>query len=104
MAAGEFVHGRIPALIIGAIKNAHEPMRIFAQHDLESTAAGRRLNLARVMFARGRDSIGIQDSAFQQIQPAEEFESAQREVTFREIGERKIESPKAALIREMMDG
>src|SRR6266566_1554378 len=79
-------------------------MRIFAQHTIQTMAASRRQDFAPVMFAYRCKPVGIEDTAFQKIQAAKKFDSAQREKALRQICERKIESPKTALVSHMMDG
>src|SRR6266496_3149713 len=79
-------------------------MRIFAQDPLEAAAAGWRQDFAAIMFAYGRDPVGIQNSAFEKIQAPEELDSIQGEKPLRQICKPEIESPKTALVSHMMNG
>src|SRR5438128_151236 len=79
-------------------------MRILAQYRIEAAAAGWRQDFAAIMFAYGRDPVGIQNSAFEKIQPSEELDSMQGEKPLRQICKPEIESPKTALIGHMMNG
>src|SRR6266487_3425683 len=78
-------------------------MRIFAQYPIEPVAAGWRQNFAPVMFAYGCDLIGVQNSAFEKIQPSEKFDPMQGKKSLRQISKPEIESPKTALISDMMN-
>src|SRR4030095_13937832 len=79
-------------------------MRIFAQYPIETAAAGWRQDFAPIMFAYGCDPIGIENSAFEKIQPPEELDSMQGEKLLRQICKPEIESPKTALVSNMMNG
>src|SRR5947207_6243605 len=79
-------------------------MRIFMQDPIEAAAAGWRQDFAAIMFAYGRDPVGIQNSAFEKIQPSEELDSMQREKPLRQICKAEIESPKTALVSHMVNG
>src|SRR5947207_9324253 len=79
-------------------------MRIFAQDPIKAVAAGWRQDFAAIMFAYGRDLIGIQNSAFEKIQPSEELDSIQGEKSLRQICKPEIEAPKTALVSHMMNG
>src|SRR6267378_451466 len=79
-------------------------MHIFAQYPIEPVAARWRQNFAPVMFANRCDLIGVQNSALQKIQSSEEFDSMQGKKSLRQIGKPEIESPKTALISDMMNG
>src|SRR5205823_205417 len=79
-------------------------MRIFAQDPIQAAAAGRRQDFAAIMFAYGRDPVGIQNSALEKIQPSEELDSIQGEKSLRQICKREIEAPKTALVSHMMNG
>jgi len=79
-------------------------MRIFAQYPIEPMAAGWRQNFTPVMFAYGCDLIGVQNSPLEKIQSSEEFDSMKGKKSLRQIGKPEIESPKTALIGDMMNG
>src|ERR1700687_3572272 len=79
-------------------------MRIFAQHTIKTAAAGWRENFTPVMFAYGCDLIGIQNSALKKIQAPKKFDPVQGKKPLRQVCEREIKSPKAALVRNVMDG
>src|ERR1044072_3775085 len=79
-------------------------MRIFAQYPIETAAAGWCQNFTSIVFAYGCDPVGIQNSAFEKIQPSEELDSMQGEKLFRQICKPKVESPEAALIGDVMNG
>src|SRR6266496_3594804 len=79
-------------------------MRIFAQYPIETAAAGWRQDFAPIILAYGCDPIGIQNSAFEKIQPSEELDSMQGEKPLRQICKPEIKSPKTALVSHMMDG
>src|SRR6266496_6064530 len=79
-------------------------MRIFAQSAIETTSAGWRQDFPPIMFAYCCDPIGIQNSAFKKIQPSEELDSMEGEKPLRQICKPEIESPKTALISDMMNG
>src|SRR4030095_14963704 len=79
-------------------------MRIFAQYPIEPVAARWRQNFAPVMFAYGCDLIGVQNSALEKIQPSEEFDPMEGKKSLWQISKSEIESPKTALISDMMDG
>src|SRR4029450_6115558 len=78
-------------------------MRIFAQYPIETAGAGWRQDFAAVMLAYSCDSVGIQNSAFEKIQPSEELDSMQGEKPLRQICKPEIESPKTALVSNMMN-
>src|SRR6266540_5384062 len=79
-------------------------MRIFAQYPIEHVAGGWRQNFTPVMFAYGCDLISVQNSALEKIQPPEEFNSMQGKKSLRQISKPEIESPKTALVSDMMNG
>src|SRR4029453_14674988 len=79
-------------------------MRIFAQYPIEAAAPGWRQDFAAIMFAYGRNPVGIQNSAFEKIQPSEELDSVQGEKRRRQICKLEIEPPKTALVSHMMNG
>src|SRR6266545_7680214 len=79
-------------------------MRIFAQYPIETAADGWRQDFAAVMLAYGCDPIGIQNSALKKIQPSEELDSMEGEKPLRQICKPEIESPKTALVSNMMNG
>src|SRR6266480_5203805 len=79
-------------------------MRVFTQDPIEAAAAGWRQDFVAIMFAYGRDPVGIQNSAFEKIQPSEELDSMQREKPLRQICKAEIESPKTALVSHMVNG
>ena len=81
----EAIRRRIPARIVRAIQNSGELVRVFAQHDIEPAAAFRRQHFAAKTLAHGRDLIGENDAALEQIHSPEELQAAQREVAFRKI-------------------
>src|SRR5581483_6470049 len=56
------------------------------------------------MLAYGRDPVGIQNSAFEKIQPSEELDPVQGEKPLRQICEPEIEAPKTSLVSDMMNG
>ena len=67
-------------------------------------AASRRQDFAPVMFAYRCKPVGIENSAFQEIQSPKKFDSPQREKPLRQICKPEIDSPKTALVSHMMDG
>src|SRR6266850_1299102 len=79
-------------------------MRVFAQYPIEPVAARWRQDFTPVMFANRCDLIGVQNSALEEIQASEEFHSMQGKKSLRQIGKPEIESPKAALVSDMMNG
>src|ERR1044072_2654858 len=56
------------------------------------------------MFADSCELIGVENTAFQEVQSPKEFDAVQREKGLRQICKRKIESPKTALVSDMMNG
>src|SRR5256885_13753337 len=79
-------------------------MSIFAQDPIQAATAGWRQDFAAIMFTYGRDPVGIQNSAFEKIQPSEELAAIQSEKSLRQICKPEIESPKPALVSHMMNG
>src|SRR5215510_6293264 len=79
-------------------------MLIFTQHPVETAAPGWCQDFAAIMLAYGCDPIGIQNSALEKIQPSEELDSMEREIPLRQICKPEIESPKTALVSNMMNG
>src|SRR5438045_9238048 len=79
-------------------------MRIFAQDPIQAAAAGRRQDFAAIMFAYGRDPVGIQNSAFEKIKAPEELDSIQGEKSLRQICTPEIKSPKTPSVSHMMNG
>src|SRR5262249_32353735 len=98
------VRRRIPAGIIDAVQNGTKEMRIFAQHTVETMAASRPQDFAPVMFAYRCKPVGIEDSAFQEVQASKKLDSVQGEKPLRQICKPEIDSPKTALVSHMMDG
>src|SRR5207244_6677828 len=85
-------------------QNGAQAMRIFAQYRIKPATARWLQNFTPVIFADGCDLIRVQNSALEKIQPSEEFDSMQRKKLLGQIRKPKIESPKTALISDMMDG
>ena len=67
-------------------------------------AANRRQDFAPVMFAYRCNPVGIEDPAFEKIQASKKLDPMQSEKALRQVCEREIKSPKAALVRNVMDG
>ena len=78
-------------------------MGVFPDNGIESAAAFRPQDLVLVMFTHGGDAIGKNDPGFQKVKASEELNTAQREKSLRQIGEREIESPKASLLCQSMN-
>ena len=85
------------------MQDGGELVCVFAQHRVEPAAELRAKHLAPVMLAHRRDLVGIKNSALEEIHFAEKFDAVEREETLRQIRQAKIESPKAALLGEMMN-
>src|SRR5438876_1534383 len=73
----------IPACVIRAMQNRGEAIGIFAQHAVETMATGRRLYFAPVMFAYRCDLIGVENSAFEKIQPSKKLYAVQSKKSLR---------------------
>src|ERR1700751_1021148 len=55
------------------------------------------------MFADRCGPVGVKNAAFEKIQPPEKFNAVKRKELVRQIHKLKIESPKTALICDVMD-
>ena len=93
----------IPAFVIGAIQNADQPMRMLAQHDVEIAPPFGSQHLAPITLAHGGDLVGKNDSALEQIQPAEILDARRLEIALRQIRQVEIEAPETPLLGEMMN-
>src|ERR1041385_7346772 len=91
----------VPVFVIGTVQYGSELVCVFAQHRIEPAAELRREHLAPVMLAHRRDLIGIKNSTFEEIEPAEKFDAVEREETLRQIGQAKVQSPEAALLGQV---
>src|SRR5262249_33582170 len=94
----------IPARVIRAAQNCPEPIRIFAEHAIQTTPAVGSQDFAPIVFADSRDPVGVQNAAFQKIQPSEKLHALKCKESLRQIRERKVEAPKATLVSRVMDG
>src|SRR5882724_2517971 len=56
------------------------------------------------MFANGCDSIGVKDSAFEEIQAPEKLNAMECEKLLRQVHQPEIKSPKTALVSHVMNG
>src|SRR5205085_7815656 len=54
-------------------------------------------------LAHRRDLIGENNTALEQVQTAEELDTARHEVSLGQIRQAKIEAPETSLFRDMMD-
>src|SRR4029077_19693470 len=79
-------------------------MRIFTQHAIQTASTRRSQDFAPVVLADRCGSVGVKNAAFEKIQPSEKLYAAQGKKTLRQIGEMKIESPKTALISDVVNG
>src|SRR6266436_6484815 len=79
-------------------------MRIFAQYRIEAAAAGWRQDFATIMFAYGGNLIGKQYPALEKIQSSKKLDAMEGEISRRQVCKREIESPKTALVSNMMNG
>src|SRR6476661_6041909 len=78
-------------------------MCIFTQNSIQTASTCRRQDFAPVMLADRCGSVGVKNAAFEKIQPSKKLYAVQRKKTRRQIREMKIESPKAALISNVVD-
>src|SRR5438477_22268 len=85
------------------MQNRAEFVRIFAQDDVQATTEFRCLDFTPMSFAHGRDLVGKKNSALEEVQFPKEFDTAQGEEPFVQIGQTKIESPETALLSNVMD-
>src|SRR5262249_32675121 len=67
------IRSRVPARIIRAAQHPAEPMRIFPKRAVQPAPAVRHQDFAPIVFADRRDSVGIQNAAFQKIQASEKL-------------------------------
>src|SRR5437879_5964728 len=88
------IRRRIPSSVIHAIQNVAKAMRILEQNPIKATPAGWRLDFAPIMFAHGCDSVGIKDSALEEIQPPKKLHATQGEKVLWQICKSEIQSPK----------
>src|SRR6478736_8887636 len=79
-------------------------MRIFPQHYIQTAPTCRCQDFAPVVLADRCSSVGVENAAFEKIQPSEKLNAVERKESLRQIREMKIESPEAALISDVMDG
>src|ERR1700694_1376521 len=78
-------------------------MRVLAQDDVEAAAAFRAQDFVAITLAYRRDLVGENNSALEQVEPAEKLDAAGHEVSLGEIRQVKVEAPETSLLREMMD-
>src|SRR5262249_21767500 len=95
---------RIPTFITCPIQNHAEPMRIFAQHCIQTTPACWRQDFAPIVLADRGDSVCVENAAFEKIQSSKKLDAVKRKVSLWQIGKLKIESPKTALVSHVMNG
>ena len=100
----QFVGFRIPTRVIGAVQNRTELMRVFAQNDIQPATELRRLDLAPMPLAHGRDSVSEQNSAFEEIEFSEKLDATEGKESFVQVRQPKIEAPKTSLLRNVMNG
>src|SRR6476660_9290723 len=79
-------------------------MRIFPQHYIQTAPTCRCQDFAPVVLADRCSSVGVENAAFEKLEPSEKLNAVERKESLRQIRELKIESPKAALISDVMDG
>src|SRR6476469_2213698 len=79
-------------------------MRIFPQHYIQTAPTCRCQDFAPVVLADRCSSVGVENAAFEKIQPSEKLNAVERKESLRQVREMKIESPEAALISDVMDG
>ena len=61
------VVARIPIVVVDAIEDADHRGAARAQDRIQPHAVFRRLDLARVGWAHGRDQVGVRDASAEQI-------------------------------------
>ena len=76
---------RIPARIIRAVQNRGNAVCVFPQHTIETMATSRREYRTPVMFAHGCDFVGVENPAFEKIQPSKKFDAVEGEKSFRQV-------------------
>src|SRR6478609_3149704 len=79
-------------------------MRIFPQHYIQTAPTCRCQDFAPVVLADRCSSVGVENAAFEKIQPSEKLHAVQRKESLRQIRQMKIESPEAALISNVVNG
>ena len=79
-------------------------MSILAQHRVETRTTLRGEYLTPVALAYRRDFVGVKNPPLQKIHPPEKFDAAKSKEPLVQIGQFEVESPKTALLRQMMDG
>ena len=89
--------------------NPHHPKLRLADAHFRATRHRARIHPMASEFRAdntrlGGDLIGIKNSAFEKIQPAEKLYSLKRKKSVRQIREMEIDSPETALVSDMMDG
>src|SRR5438094_235346 len=77
---------------------------MLAQHRIQPRAVFRRLNVARVTLAHGRDRIGENDAAFDEIELAIKLHALRAEIMSRQRGESEIHAPEIALVGDVVNG
>src|SRR5947207_11611151 len=89
----EAVRLRIPTFIIGAVQNPDEPMSVFAQDDIETETAVGSQHLLPIPFTDGGDLVREDHSALEQVQAAEELDTARFEISLGQVGQLEIKPP-----------
>src|SRR6267154_5806593 len=79
-------------------------MRIFPQYYIQTAPTCRCQDFAPVVLADRCSSVGVENAAFEKIQPSEKLNAVEGKESLRQIHEMKIESPEAALISDVMNG
>src|ERR1043166_6384157 len=104
LARQEVIGLGIPALVIRAIQNPDQAMRMLAQHDIEAASAFGAQDLAPVSLAYRGELVGGNNSALEQIEPAKILHPGRLEIFLGQICQLKIKAPETPLLRQMVNG